>query len=167
MESAILLRIKHFQECAGWVAFVVRTDFVYLIQDKHRVAGLHFSQVLNDTTRHSTNIGATVTTQLCLVVQTTETDTRILATEGFGDRATKTGFTHTRRAIEAEDRGFHIVGLAVGFHLQHRQVFNDTLLHFLHAIVVMVKYCLCVTNIVVVFGVFVPRQVEQDLQVVL
>ena len=100
-------------------------------------------------------------------MQSAKTDTRILAAEGFGDRATKTGFTHTRRAIEAKDRGFHIVGLAVGFHLQHRQILNDTLLDFIHAIVVMVKYRLRITNIVVIFGVFVPRQVEQDLQVVL
>ena len=101
VESVILLRVKHFEQRARRIALVVGADLICLVQDKNRVAGLCLAQVLNDTARHSADISTAVTADLRLVVQTTQTDTRVLATQRLRDRATETSLTHTWRAIEA------------------------------------------------------------------
>ena len=63
VESVILLRVKDFKQGSLRVTIdVVTAHFVDFIQNENRVTRLHLTQVLDNTARHGTDIGFTVTT---------------------------------------------------------------------------------------------------------
>ena len=73
-------------------------------------------------------------TDFGLVVQATQRDTHVLALQRSGDALAQAGLADSGRAIEAEDGR-----LEVATQLEHGDIFQDTLLHFLHSIVVLVQ----------------------------
>ena len=71
MESVVLLWVEHFEQGRSRVAIVGHLrHLINLVEDKDGVAGACFLDRLDDTTRHGTNIRATMTTDLGLVVET-------------------------------------------------------------------------------------------------
>ena len=102
-----------------------------------------------------------MTADFRLIVQTAERHAHILAVHGLGYASSQTGLSYSRRTVEAEDRTLRSV-----FQRSNCQIFQDALLHFLHAVVVLVENLLGVGQAQVVYGVFVPRQIYQRLQIV-
>ena len=70
------------------------------------------------------------------------------------------GLAHTRRAVEAEYRGFE-----VALELDDGQVFQNTLLDLLQTEVVAVELIARAIQVEIVLGHVVPRQLQQQLQV--
>src|SRR5690606_8375140 len=109
-------------------------------------AGLHFSDGLQDAARHGADIGLTMPTYFALIVQATQAQPHIFAADGVGDTTPQRGFTNTGRAYKAKDGALHIP-----LQLQYSEVFEQSLLYFLHAIVIMIEYGLRVGEVVLVF----------------
>ena len=95
-----------------------------------------------------------------LVVQAAERDTPELAAQRRRHRLAQRGLTHTRRAVEAEYRGFE-----VALELDDGQVFEDTLLDLLQPEMVAVELLARAIQIEIVLGHLVPREFQQQLQV--
>ena len=77
-----------------------------------------------------------------------------LAASGAGDRFAEAGLADTRRADEAQDRAFQLVGPRL-----NREIFDDPFLDLLKRIVVIVEHLLRIFDVAVELALFVPRQV--------
>ena len=109
MEGAVLLWVEHLQQGAGGVAVMrVLRHLVNLVEDEDGVRAACLLNVLDDAARHGTNVGATVSANLGLVVQTTQRDAHIFTLQGVGNRLAQRGLTHAWRAIETEDRTLQV-----------------------------------------------------------
>ena len=89
---------------------------------------------------------------LTFVMNTTQAYPYIFAVQGTGNTFSKTCLTHTWRAIQADDGA-----LLVFTHLKNSQMFENTFLHLLHSIMIMVKDFLGIYDIHIILGIFVPR----------
>ena len=116
--------------------------FVNLVKNQQRIVAFRLNDSLHDASTHRSNIGAAVSTNFTFVMHSTERDALIFASEALGDAAAKRSFTYTRRAIKTENRGGM---LFADFH--HSQVFEDSLFHLLHSIVIAVKHSLGASQI--------------------
>ena len=71
VESFVLFGVEHFEQGTGGVAVVsVLRNLVNLIEDEDRVAGIGLDEALDDTAGHGTDVGAAVSADLGLVMQT-------------------------------------------------------------------------------------------------
>ena len=69
VESAVLLGVKHLKQGGSGVSGMgVGTNLVYLIEHEDGVRSAHFSQRLDDSAGHGTDIGTPVSAYLCLIV---------------------------------------------------------------------------------------------------
>ena len=134
--------------------------FVDFIEDKHGIARVGLLNRLDDTSGHRSDIGATVSANLGFVVQTAQRYAHILTFHRRGNRLAQRGLTDSRRTVETDNRT-----LQVASQCQHGHVFHDTLLHLLHAVVILVEYLLGALQVQVVFGIFAPRQSYERLQI--
>ena len=134
---------------------------VDFIEDKHGIARAGLLDALDDTARHGTDIRTAVTTDLRLVVQATQRHTHILAFHSRGDALAQRGLTDTRRTVEADNRTLQVTPQS-----QHSHIFEDTLLHLFHTVVVLIEDFLRTLQVQVVLRVFAPRQADEGLQIV-
>ena len=104
VECSVLLRVENLQKGARWVAMVRLRHLVDLVEDNHRVRSATTLDGLYNTTRHSTDICASMTTNLRLVVQATECNATKLSAQSLSYRLAQRCFTNSWRAIQAEDR---------------------------------------------------------------
>src|SRR5690606_13015299 len=70
------------------------------------------------------------------------------------------GFTHARRTNQAQHGAFHFLNPVL-----HRQVFQNTLFHFVQTKVVGIQNLFGVDQIVIHATAFFPRQVHQPIQI--
>ena len=136
-------------------------DLVDFVEDEYRVRRASLLNGLDDASRHSAHIGATVTANFAFVVQTAQAHAHVFALHGGGYRFAQRCLADSRRAVETDDGA-----LQVATQLQNGHVFQYALLHLLHSVVVAVKDFLCTLQIEVVVCVFSPRQIHHRLQVV-
>ena len=109
MERMVLFRIQHFQHCRTWITTMVTSQFVYFIQNNHRIRCFCLDKTLNDTSRHSTYVCFTMSANFRFIVYATQRHTDILTFQRRCDRASQRRFTYSRRAIQTNNRRFHIV----------------------------------------------------------
>ena len=119
VECRVLLGVEHFKHRRCRVAVDgVLCDLVDFVEDEYRVRRSSLLNRLDDTTGHRSHIGAAMSANLALVVQTTQAHTNILALHSGGNRLAQRCLAYARRAIEADDRT-----LQVATQLQHGHVF--------------------------------------------
>ena len=71
MEVPVLFRVKHFEQCRRGVALEVLSHFIDLIEHDDRIIAAALGKSSDNSARHSSNIGATMTSNLGLIMQTT------------------------------------------------------------------------------------------------
>ena len=98
---------------------------------------------------------------LGLVAHAAQRNADEFAPRGLGDRPTQRGFTHARRANEAQDRTFQL-----GRTVLHRQVFDDAFLDLFQTIVIGVQHFLGLGQILAGARLHAPRQAQQPVEVV-
>ena len=108
VESRVLLRVEDLEKSGRRIAFEVASEFVDLVENHYRVGSAGLVDSVKDTSRKGAYVCFPVTTDLGLVMHAAEGDTDILASEGPGDRLSEACLADSRRAVEAEDRGFHV-----------------------------------------------------------
>src|SRR5690606_9774142 len=95
------------------------------------------------------------------IAHTTETHANELTAERARNALSEARFTDARRAVEAQDRGFH-----VPLQLQDSQVLQYPLLDLLEAVVVLIEHFFGTLDVEVVLGILQPREVEYPINVV-
>ena len=114
----------------------------------------------DDRAGHRPDVGPAVAPDLGLVPHPADRDPLELAAEGPGDRLAEAGLADARRADEAEDRPGRL-----RIQLAHGQVLEDPVLDLLHVVVVLVEDLFGVVDVEVVFGLVVPGQVDEPLEI--
>ena len=162
VERVVLFGVQHLQQrrCRVAVDGVLR-HLVNLVQDKHGVRRTRLLNTLDYSSGHGSDIGATVSANLSLIVQAAQRNAHILTLQRLGNALAQTRLAHTRRTIEAEYGRLHVAPK-----LQNGDIFQYALLHLLHAVVVAVQHLLCPFQVEVVLRELVPRKAHHRLQVV-
>ena len=162
MESLILFGVEDLEQCRGGVAVVAHAlHLVDFVKDKYGVTDSGFLDILYNTARHGTHVCLAVSTDFGFVVQTTQGHTHVFSLHGFGDAFAERGFAGAWRTHQAEYGAFHIA-----LEFEHCEVFDDALFDFLHAVMIAIKYLTGMLNAEVVLAVFLPWEVEQELDIV-
>ena len=145
VERAVLFRVEHFEHGRRRVAVAVAAQLVDFVEDDDRVRRFRLDQAFDDASRHGSDIRLAVSAYLRLVVYASERHAHILAFQRGRDGSSERGFSHARRAVEADDGRFE-----VAFQLQHGEVFKDALLHLFQSVVVLVEHLLGVRYVDIV-----------------
>ncbi len=102
-DRRILARVEHLQQRGTGVALERDPELVDLVEQEDGVLGLGLPHPLDDSARHGTHIGATMSANVGLVTRTTQRDAYVLAAQGACDRLGDRGLPHSRRSHEEED----------------------------------------------------------------
>src|SRR5712692_3447044 len=159
-KSVVLARIEHFEQRARWIAAKIGADLVDLVEHENRIASAGAAQLLNDSSRHRTDVSAPVSANFRFVAHSAETDSDKLAAERVSDGLTKTGFADAGRPEKTQD--WSVPGW---IQFAHGQIFDQPLFHFLEIVMVAIKNLLCLIEIEIVLAQFVPGKVGDDLDV--
>ena len=161
VERCILLRIKRFKKCRRWIPLYILGKFVHLIQDNHRIGCTCTVDAVQDTSRKRSHVCLSMSADLGFIVHATESDTHVLASQSPGDRLPKTGLSDSRRAVQTEDRRFHIP-----LELEHCKILYDPFLHLLQSVMILIQHLLSILQIQIVIGHLPPREVKHKLDIV-
>ena len=96
---------------------------------------------------------------LGLIVDAAERDAREVPAERIGDRTPQRCFADSRRADEAQDRRFE----SRACELPHGHKFEDALLDLRQPVVIAIQCVPGLDQVVCVFGLVGPGQVEQPI----
>src|SRR5205814_8877913 len=93
-KSVVLARIE---QGACRVAAKVGADLIDLIEHHDRIARAGTTQLLNDASRHRTDVGAAVAPNLRFIANTAEAHPHKPPAQSIRDRLTQTGLSDSRR----------------------------------------------------------------------
>ena len=159
-ERHVLFWIKHFQQRRRRVTTHVRRHFVDLIEQEQRVFNAHFRHLLDQFTRHRTDVGTAVTADFRFIAYAAQRHTDILTSGRFSDGLAKRGFTHPRRSYQAQNRAFNFVYTAL-----YREVLKNAVFHAFQAVVVGIQDLLRLTQVFFDLAAGVPRNLHHPLNV--
>ena len=94
-------------------------------------------------------------------MESTQGHTHILTSKGCGNGTSERSLSDSRRTIQANDGRLQVTA-----QLQDGEMLQDTLLHLLQSVVVLVQHLLCVRQVQIVGRIFIPGETEQSLQVI-
>src|SRR5262245_22267279 len=97
----VLLRIKDLQKRCRRVSAKVPAKLVHFIEHEHRVIYSRPANGLDDASRHSPDVSASVSPELRLIVESAQAEPLKLPPDGAGDRMAQAGLAHTGRADKA------------------------------------------------------------------
>ena len=69
VEVAVLLGIKHLEQCRRWVTLEVLSHLVYLIEHDNGIVAATLAQGSDDAARHRADVGAAMASDLGFVMQ--------------------------------------------------------------------------------------------------
>ena len=101
-----------------------------------------------------------MTTDFRLVVHTTERHSHILAIESIGNRLSERSFTHSRRAVEADNRRFHVFA-----QLEHSKVLDDAVFDIFKSVMVFIELVLNLFEVEIILGIYTPREIEESVEI--
>ena len=159
-KSIVLSWIQHLQQGRSRISLIITAHLVHLIQEENRIAGTGFLKGFQDTTRHSSYIGTTMTANFRLIPHTTQRSSGKFPSQSSGHRASQRGFTYSRWTYQTKNRC--ILSLC---QLTHSQILQNTLLYLLQTIVILVKNLLSTLNIINVLGLNFPRQAQKVIHI--
>ena len=160
-KGVVLFRIQDLQQSRRNIAAKILPDLVDFIQDHDGVGTARFFDALDNTTRHSANIGSAVTADGGLVVDTAQTHADIFPAQGPGNAFAQGSFANPRRSDQKQNRSLHI-----GLEFEDRQVFQNTVFDFFESVMIRVQDFLSSFEVKAVFGHRVPRQFQQQFDII-
>ena len=160
-EGRVLFRVQHLEHRRRRVAPEVLSHLVDLVEQDERVCRLGLLQRLDDLAGHGADIGPPVAADLAFIAHAAQADADELAPRRLGDRPAKRGLADARRADEAQDRAFQLVGPRL-----HGEIFDDPLLDLFQTVVVGVQHLLGAAKVLLGARLHAPRQRQQPVEVV-
>ena len=159
-KGKILLRVQDLEQGRRRITPEIAAQFVDLVEHEEGVVGTGLFEALNDAPRQGTDIGPPVAADLGLVPDPAQGDADEFLVHGTGDGLAKRGLAHARRPHKAQDGAMQVL-----FELAHRQKFDDPLLDLLQAVMIVVQDPAGLVEIEAVAGGFLPRQVQNPLDI--
>ena len=138
---------------------VVR-ELVDLVKQNERIVHLRLRDGVDNTSRHSSDIGLSVTSYICLVSDTAERHAHVLAVHRSRHRCGDRGLAHSGRSYKA----YYLI-FKIGTQLLDRKKFEYSFFYFLHTVVVCVEYLLCRRNTHTVFCGNTPRKLKTGVKI--
>ena len=145
VESRILLRIKSFKERRRRISLYILCKLVHFIKYDHRIGSTGTVDAVKNTSRKCSDVSLSVSSDLGLVVHTSQCDAYIFAPESPSYGLAKAGLSHSRRAVQTEDRRLHIT-----LELEDSKVFDDPFLHLLKTVMVLIKHLLGILQVKII-----------------
>ena len=102
-----------------------------------------------------------MTTNLRLITHATECHTNKFSIRRTRDRLTERCLAYAGRADETKNRRLNFFDA-----LLHGEVFQNAFLDFIESVVVVFEHFLCMREIIVDLGFFLPRQANKDVNVI-
>ena len=161
-ESAVLLRIQHFQQRAGRTSVEGCRQLVYLVQDHHRIGDAALMDTVHDPARHGTDVGAAVAPDIRLVMHSAETHPHIFPPQGAGDALPDAGLSGAGRSHEQKNGP----GLLF-FQVHHRDLLDHPLLYLFQSVMVLVQNAPRRPEVDVPRLLFFPGEGSHEIQVVI
>src|SRR5271165_580499 len=103
-EIVVLPRIKYLKQSAGRITTDICSDLVDFIQHHHRVAESGSANLLDDPTRHRSDISSPVPPDFSFVANASQGDAREFSAQRIRDRLTQTRLPDSGRSEKAKDR---------------------------------------------------------------
>ena len=159
-ELVILFRIQHLKQRRGSVALIVTAHLVNLVQKHQRVLHTGAAQTVHEASRHSSDVCFPVSPDLRLIAHTAKADPHVFLIQRTRHGARDTCLAGSRRPHQTDDRAFSLAR-----QIAHRKELQHTLLDFFQTVVVFLQNPLCVCKVFVVLGRFIPRKLQQRLDI--
>ena len=159
-KGRVLLRVEDLQERGRRIAPEVGPHLIDFIEHDDWIARLRPADALNDATGHGTDIGASMTADLRLIMHPAEGHPHEFSFQGRGNGVSERGLPHSRRANKTEDRALH-----VALELAHRQIFEDALLDLLEVVMVRIQHLPGPGQVHIVRGLTAPGEFQHPLQI--
>ncbi|MNJ37533.1 hypothetical protein D3C77_323530 [compost metagenome] len=160
VEVVVLLGIEHLKQRRGRIATHVAAHLVDFVEQEQRVAYAHLGHLLNQTTRHRTDVGTTMATNLGLITHTAQGHAHELAIGGAGNRLGQGRFTNTRRPNQAQHRTANFLHA-----LLYGEVLKDALLDLLQTVMVSIEDFFSLGQVQAHLALSLPRHLHQPVQV--
>jgi hypothetical protein len=163
-EAVVLLRVKHLKKSARRIAIVSASNLIDFVNQNERILGADSFQSLDDLARQCPenasarnkertlesfrlpDVGPPVTFYFCHVCQATNRETEELPVQSPGYTLSDTSLSNTRRTDQADTTP----------QLPDCQKLQDSILHVLQSIVILVKDLLCVRDVIVLRRMLTP-----------
>ncbi len=156
-EGVVLFGIEHLQQRRAGIAAEVVANLVHLVHHEHGVDGAGFLHALNNLTRQRASIRTPMTANRRFIVHTAQRHAHELTPQRSRNALAERSFAHTWWPKQTQD-GTPLVFLK----LTDGEIFDDALLDLLETVVILVEYLTHLGDVHVVFGRFVPRQIENQ-----
>ena len=101
-----------------------------------------------------------MTADFRFITHTTQRNTGKFTLNSLGNAARQACFTNTRRSYQTQNRSTCTLGQRT-----YRQIFQNTLLNLLQAVVILIKNILRLIYIKIILGEFAPRQRKQRINI--
>ena len=160
VEVVVLLGVQHLEQGRGWIAAHVAAHLVDFIEQEQRVAHANLGHLLNQSSRHRTDVGPPVPTNFRFVTHTTQGHAHELAVGGIGDRFRQGGLADPGRAHQAQYRAANLLHA-----LLHGEVFEDPFLDLFQAVVVGIEDVLGARQVQAYLALGLPRHLHQPVDV--
>ena len=161
VKMAVLFRVQYLQKSCRHISLIVTAGLVDLIQKHQRISHSRLLQGLRNPSRHRTDIGASVSTYLCLIADTSKTDSHILFIQCPGHRTGNGCFSSSRRSYQTEYRTFPFL-----CEIPDSQKLHDPLFDLFQSIMIFFQYLESCLQIIGVFRLTVPRHIQQCTDIV-
>jgi hypothetical protein len=159
-EGAVLRRVEHLEHRARGVAAHVGAHLVDLVDQEHRIHRLGVAQRADDRAGHGADVRAAVAADLRLVADAADREPRELPPERPRDRLAERGLADAGRTDEAEDLAGRVL-----LELRDGEVLDDSLLHLVEVVVVLVEDLARAVEIEVVGSGYAPREGREPVEV--
>ena len=152
-KAHVLLRIQYLQEGGRGIALIRGAQLIDFVYHEDRVLGFYYLQSLQDFSGHSADIGTPVALDFSLVAHPADGKTEELFAQGPGDRFSDRCLSHTRSTDQAQNGA-----LGVLFEFTNRQVFENTVLHILQPIVILLQHLMGILHLEILRLWVLPRK---------
>ena len=159
-ELMILFRIQHLKQRRGSVSLIVTAHLVDLVQKHQRILHTGAAQTVHKASRHGSDVSLPMSPDLRLIAHTAEADPHVFLIQRTRHRARNACLAGSRRSHQTDDRAFSLAR-----QIAHREKLQHTLLDFLQTVVIFLQNPLCVCKVFVVLGRFIPRKLQQRLDI--
>ncbi len=160
VELRVLLRVEHLEKSRSRVPLMITANLVNLVEDNDRIGGLALQKRRNYAAGECPEIGAPVSANLRLIMQTAERHARILAPRRLGHAPSERGLADPRRTVQAEDRRLHVAA-----ELDYRHLVKDTVLDLVQTEMVLIELLLDPLDGELRVGEVVPRKVDEVVEI--
>ena len=161
VKRVVLLGIEHLEKRRRWITTKIGRHLVDFIEQEHGIVCPGLLEALDQFARERTDVRTTMPANLGFITHTAQGQTDKLATRGARDALRKAGFTDARRTNETKNRALELLRQGL-----HGEIFEDAFLDLFEPVMIFIEDVFRLDEVMTFFALFVPRQVENPVDVV-